>query len=182
MRQRAQAARQPPLELAIALCSGYIAYLPAQAAGVSGVLAAVTIGVYMGWYTPELTTAQTRLQGAAVWDITLFVLNAVLFTLVGLQLPGIVDALEGLRSWQDLVAWGAVLTLDRDRDPLRLALLDLVAAATDAPGRRRGQLALERHPRLGRDARRGLARRGARPAADDGRAATRSRTAHSSSS
>ncbi len=101
----------PPLELTIALCSGYIAYLPAQAAGVSGVLAAVTIGVYMGWHTPELTTAQTRLQGAAIWDITLFILNAVLFTLVGLQLPGIVDALRGLRSWQDLVAWAVLLTL-----------------------------------------------------------------------
>src|SRR4051794_24385771 len=100
----------PPLELAIALCSGYVAYLPAQAAGVSGVLAAVTIGVYMGWYTPELTTAQTRLQGAAVWNITLFVLNVVLFTLVGLQLPGIVDALKGLRSWQDLVSWGVAIT------------------------------------------------------------------------
>ncbi len=101
----------PTLEITIALCSGYIAYLPAQAAGVSGVLAAVTIGVYMGWYTPELTNAETRLQGAAVWNITLFVLNAVLFTLVGLQLPSIVDALRGLRSWQDLVAWGALLTL-----------------------------------------------------------------------
>jgi Na+/H+ antiporter len=100
----------PPLEITIALCSGYIAFLPAQAAGASGVLAAVTIGVYMGWYTPELTTSQTRLQGAAVWEITLFAMNAVLFTLIGLQLPTIVDALQG-RSWQDLVAWGAVLTL-----------------------------------------------------------------------
>jgi monovalent cation/hydrogen antiporter len=110
VRQVRRRLNDPPLEITIALCSGYIAYLPAQAAGVSGVLAAVTIGVYMGWYTPELTTSQTRLQGAAVWDITLFVLNTVLFTLVGLQLPGIVDALEGKRLWQDLVVWGAVLT------------------------------------------------------------------------
>ena len=41
-----------PTEVAIALLSGYLAYLPAAALGVSGVLAAVTIGVYMGWYTP----------------------------------------------------------------------------------------------------------------------------------
>ncbi len=51
----------PPIEVAIAVLTGYVAYLPATAAGVSGVLAAVTAGVYMGWYTPELTTAQTRL-------------------------------------------------------------------------------------------------------------------------
>ena len=47
-----------PTEVAIALLSGYLAYLPASAIGVSGVLAAVTIGVYMGWYTPQLTTGR----------------------------------------------------------------------------------------------------------------------------
>ena len=52
----------------------------------SGVLAAVTIGVYMGWYTPELTTVQTRLSGDAFWEILVFLVNALLFALVGLQL------------------------------------------------------------------------------------------------
>src|SRR5205814_7256710 len=75
----------PPVEITISLLSGYFAYLPAQAAGVSGVLAAVTVGIYMGWYTPELTTAQTRLQGIAVWEILFFVVNSLLFALVGLQ-------------------------------------------------------------------------------------------------
>ena len=55
-----------PTEVAIALLSGYLAYLPAAALGVSGVLAAVTIGVYMGWYTPQLTTVETRLSGQRV--------------------------------------------------------------------------------------------------------------------
>ena len=53
----------PPLEVTIAFITGYIAFLPAAALGVSGVLAVVTAGVYMGWYTPELTTVDTRLQG-----------------------------------------------------------------------------------------------------------------------
>ena len=44
------------------------------------------VGIYMGWYTPELTTEQTRLQGDAVWEILVFMLNALLFVLVGLQL------------------------------------------------------------------------------------------------
>src|SRR5438552_2212899 len=83
-----------PTEIAIALLSGYFAYLPAQAAGVSAVLAAVTVGIYMGWYTPELTTARTRLQGEAVWEILTFVLNAVLFTLVGLELRPIVEGIS----------------------------------------------------------------------------------------
>jgi CPA1 family monovalent cation:H+ antiporter len=85
----------PPLEITISLLSGYFAYLPAEAAGVSGILAAVTVGIYMGWHTPELTTAQTRLQGVAVWEIVFLVLNALLFALIGLQLPAILDGLSG---------------------------------------------------------------------------------------
>ena len=56
-------------------------------------LAAVTAGIYLGWHTPELTTAQVRLQGVAVWEILQFLLNALLFVLVGLQLPVVIDAL-----------------------------------------------------------------------------------------
>jgi CPA1 family monovalent cation:H+ antiporter len=82
-----------PTEVAIALLSGYLAYLPASAIGVSGVLAAVTIGVYMGWYTPELTNVQTRLSGNAFWEILVFLVNALLFALVGLQLHAIASRL-----------------------------------------------------------------------------------------
>jgi CPA1 family monovalent cation:H+ antiporter len=82
-----------PTEVAIALLSGYLAYLPASALGVSGVLAAVTIGVYMGWYTPELTNVQTRLSGNAFWEILVFLVNALLFALVGLQLHAIASRL-----------------------------------------------------------------------------------------
>jgi CPA1 family monovalent cation:H+ antiporter len=78
-----------PTEVAIALLSGYLAYLPAAALGVSGVLAAVTIGVYMGWYTPELTNVNTRLSGNAFWELLVFLVNALLFALVGLQLHDI---------------------------------------------------------------------------------------------
>jgi len=84
----------PPIEVAIAVLSGYLAYLPAVAFGVSGVLAAVTIGIYMGWHTPELTNERTRLTGDAFWEILVFLVNALLFGLVGLQLHGIVDNLS----------------------------------------------------------------------------------------
>jgi monovalent cation/hydrogen antiporter len=97
-----------PTEVAIALLSGYLAYLPAAALGVSGVLAAVTIGVYMGWYTPQLTTVQTRLSGNAFWEILVFLVNALLFALVGLQLRGIVDRLNVTGS---LIADAAYVTL-----------------------------------------------------------------------
>ena len=83
----------PPAELTISLMTGYLAFVPAELLGASAVLAAVTAGVYLGWHTPELTTAQVRLQGAAVWEIVQYLLNALLFVLIGLQLPVVVDAL-----------------------------------------------------------------------------------------
>ena len=86
----------PPLEVTIAFLTGYIAFLPAAAIGVSGVLAVVTAGVYMGWHTPELTNVDTRLQGDGFWAIFNFLLNALLFGLVGLQLRPILDQLHGL--------------------------------------------------------------------------------------
>jgi monovalent cation/hydrogen antiporter len=99
----------PPVEITISLLSGYFAYLPAHAAGVSGVLAVVTVGIYMGWHTPELTSAQTRLQGLAVWEIVFFVLNALLFALIGLQLPTILDELSG-RSGGELIGYAVLIT------------------------------------------------------------------------
>jgi CPA1 family monovalent cation:H+ antiporter len=99
LRQIRRRMHHSPTEIAIALLSGYFAYLPAQAAGVSAVLAAVTVSVYVGWYTPELTNPETRLQGDAVWSILTFLLNALLFGLVGLQLRPILDSLSGRSTW-----------------------------------------------------------------------------------
>ena len=83
----------PPVEITIALMTGYFAYLPAEMLDVSGVLAAVTVGVYVGWHAPELSSPQQRLQGLAVFEILVFLLNALLFVLIGLQLPIILDGL-----------------------------------------------------------------------------------------
>jgi CPA1 family monovalent cation:H+ antiporter len=86
----------PPVENSISLFTSYFAYLPADALGVSGVLAAVTVGIYMGWRAPEVASPATRLQGFPVWQILVFMLNCALFILVGLQLPSIVERLSGL--------------------------------------------------------------------------------------
>ena len=100
----------PPLEVTIAFLSGYFAFLPAAALGVSGVLAVVTTGIYVGRYTPELTTVQTRLQGRGFWEILTFLLNALLFGLVGLQLSPILDSLSGTSGWS-LVGDAALIVL-----------------------------------------------------------------------
>lgn len=84
-----------PAEIAISLLTAYLAYIPANQLHVSGVLAAVTVGVYLGWRSPELSTPAMRMQGFAVWETLVFLVNALLFALVGLQLRPILDALSG---------------------------------------------------------------------------------------
>jgi monovalent cation/hydrogen antiporter len=77
----------------ISLFSGYAAFIPANAIGASGVLAAVSTGLYMGIRGPSIIPARIRLQGMFVWEMLDFILNASLFVLVGLQLRGVVNGL-----------------------------------------------------------------------------------------
>jgi CPA1 family monovalent cation:H+ antiporter len=86
---------EPPVEITISLLSGYAAYIPAEAVGASGVLAAVTAGVALGWWAPSIVTPDVRQQGFAFWEVLSFLLNATLFVLIGLQLPAILHGLRG---------------------------------------------------------------------------------------
>jgi len=97
-----------PTEITISLLTPYFAYLPAEAAGVSAVLAAVTSGIYLGFRSPELITPQTRIQAFAVWEILVFLLNALLFVLLGLQLPGVIEGLDGYGTLE-LAWWGLAI-------------------------------------------------------------------------
>ncbi len=97
-----------PTEVTISLLTGYAAFIPADELGLSGVLAAVAAGIYLGWLAPELASPQMRLQGFAVWEILVFLLNATLFILIGLQLPVIVDGLDG-RTGAELIGYSALV-------------------------------------------------------------------------
>ena len=97
-----------PTEITISLLTAYAAFVPADALDLSGVLAAVTSGIYLGWRAPRLASPQTRMQSFAVWQILIFVLNATLFILIGLQLPVMVDGLDGY-STGELVGYSALV-------------------------------------------------------------------------
>ena len=84
----------PLLENTIGLLSPYAAYVPAEELHVSAVLAAVTVGIYVGWQAPKIAGPSTRLMGFGMWELLQFLLNAFLFILIGLQLPQILDGLE----------------------------------------------------------------------------------------
>ena len=84
----------PPVEIVVSVVTGYAAYLPAERLGVSAVVAAVTAGLYVGWRAPELASPGTRLLGFSFWEVLVYLLNAILFILVGLQLHPILSELS----------------------------------------------------------------------------------------
>ena len=99
----------PLLENTIGLLSGYAAYVPAERLQLSAVLAAVTVGCYVGWQAPRIASPTTRLQGFGMWELLVFLMNAFLFVLMGLQLPVILAALD-TTDWQTLLGYGAAIS------------------------------------------------------------------------
>jgi monovalent cation/hydrogen antiporter len=97
-------------ELTISLLTAYAAFIPADELGFSGVLAVVTAGLWIGWQAPILITPQTRLEGNAMWRILVFLLNATLFMLIGLQLPLILDGVAGRTAGQ-LIGYAALVSV-----------------------------------------------------------------------
>jgi monovalent cation/hydrogen antiporter len=95
-------------QLTISLLSGYAAFIPADLVGASGVLAVVTAGLMIGWHAPVLISPQTRLESNAMWRILIFLLNATLFMLIGLQLPLILDGVAH-QSTGELIGYAAAV-------------------------------------------------------------------------
>jgi Na+/H+ antiporter len=83
----------------ISLLAAFAAYQPAAALHVSGVLAVVTAGLYLGWNDPRTSTPRARLQAAGSWEMLTFLLNGVLFILIGLQLRTVGEPLWSQNPW-----------------------------------------------------------------------------------
>ena len=83
----------------------FVAYVPSQLLGLSGVLAVITAGVYANRYTPRVLTAEARLQLVGFWETLVFLANAVLFLILGLQLHRIADAAFEKEGWMTVVGY-----------------------------------------------------------------------------
>ncbi len=97
----------PVIQNTASLLSGYAAYLPADALHFSGVLSAITAGIYLGRRGYSFTSAESRIQNQGMREINLFLINGILFILVGLQLHAILGGLAGAYSGVTL-AWLAI--------------------------------------------------------------------------
>ena len=97
----------PPVQITISLLTPFAAYIPAERWHVSGVLAVVAAGLFLGWRSPVTLTSRTRLNAFVFWEMMVFLLNGLVFVLIGLQLPHILHALSG-QSLRQLI-WHGVL-------------------------------------------------------------------------
>jgi CPA1 family monovalent cation:H+ antiporter len=76
----------PDVAIAASLVTPYAAFMAAEALHVSGVLAVVTAGLVRGWYAPERFGPRMRMQAHAVWHTFVFLLNGIVFILIGFEL------------------------------------------------------------------------------------------------
>jgi len=80
----------PPVQTTLSLLTPYVTYLAAEAIDVSGVLAVVVAGLYLGWRSPEVLTSRMRLVAHSVWGTVVFILKCFILIHIGLQLPEVV--------------------------------------------------------------------------------------------
>src|SRR6202521_1054222 len=83
----------PPVQTMFSLLTPYVAYFSGEKLHVSGILAVVIAGIYYGWRAPRVLSGRMRLQAIPVWQMVVFILNGILFMLIGLQLPQVIHAL-----------------------------------------------------------------------------------------
>jgi Na+/H+ antiporter len=88
----------PSIQILVALTTPFLAYIPAEEFHVSGVLATVTTGVYLGTRTEGLLQPASRLAGTLFWRTLIFLLESALFVLLGLELRTVVDHLSATMS------------------------------------------------------------------------------------
>src|ERR1700749_4729872 len=89
----------PVLETVIALVTPYAAFVLGQALHVSPVMAVIVTGLVIGGRRERITTAQTRLQLHSVYQTVIFLLETVVFSLIGLQLPTLIRDLSHGEAW-----------------------------------------------------------------------------------
>src|SRR4051794_8006538 len=86
----------PSLDVTLSVITPFVSYVPAEQIGASGVLATVAAGLFIGTRSLDIIEPGTRLRTLAFWDSAAFLLDGLLFLLIGVQVPTIADRIEGV--------------------------------------------------------------------------------------
>jgi Na+/H+ antiporter len=98
-----------PIEIALSVLTPYAAYLGADRIHASGVLAVVTCGLYLSRRSSQFFSPEVRLQTWGFWDSFTFILNGLVFVLIGLQLPHVLAGIHDYRL-STLLMFGALFS------------------------------------------------------------------------
>lgn len=98
----------PFIEVMTSLCIPYTLYIVAEHLHVSGVLAVVAAGLVRGRYSPTIVSAPMRIMARSVWNVLVFILNSLIFILIGIQMSDLLDRL-GHFSLPTLLAMGGLI-------------------------------------------------------------------------
>src|SRR5688572_18338199 len=100
----------PSIDIVLSFVTPYTMYYFAELFHFSGVIAVVTGGLLLSNQRQKMLTHLSRIQGSNVWSTVGFVLNGLVFLLIGLQLPNIVDQLENI-SLSTAIGYGLLISL-----------------------------------------------------------------------
>ncbi len=98
-----------PIEIAISILTPYAAYLSAETAHASGVLAVVTCGLLLSRRSSDFFSPGVRLQAWSVWEALDFILNGIVFVLIGLQLRTVLTEITGFHA-KSIIISGALFS------------------------------------------------------------------------
>ena len=97
------------VEVTLTFLTPFTSYLIAEHFHFSGVLAIVTTGLYLSYRSAEIFTHQSRMMAYSVWEVVIFILNRLIFVLIGLQLRNVMKGI-GDYPVQGLVLYGIVIS------------------------------------------------------------------------
>jgi CPA1 family monovalent cation:H+ antiporter len=103
--------QDPLIQIVISFLMSFWSYLLAETLGASGVMSVVTVGLILARNSPYVWSSSARLQGRAVWEIAIFLLNGSVFLLIGLQLNEILTANLVDYSLAELLSYAAIISL-----------------------------------------------------------------------
>jgi monovalent cation/hydrogen antiporter len=95
----------PVLDTTLSFAAPYVAFLPAEEIKASGVLAVVVAGLLLGHKSPQLQSARSRIAENINWRTVQFLLENVVFLLIGLQVRGLVDSVDDTAVDWPTVVW-----------------------------------------------------------------------------